>query len=195
MENSARRTAAASNTNLSYFIKLFLVTIFLTMDVIVNGWCEFTKDIQDGGNNDHSRSSTRRRIDVALFVIQILMQLSSFTLVILLMCDTLPFRVGLVHIFFKRFGYMIVTLGVYLFLTMMVGGMRLSNISDKNGKTMVDLWNTGYYSFFSICQKLVAPFHYAFILKSVLELGMSEYFSKENWLNGNNGHGLYEEDT
>lgn len=154
MENSARRTAAASNTNLSYFIKLFLVTIFLTMDVIVNGWCEFTKDIQDGGNNDHSRSSTRRRIDVALFVIQILMQLSSFTLVILLMCDTLPFRVGLVHIFFKRFGYMIVTLGVYLFLTMMVGGMRLSNISDKNGKTMVDLWNTGYYSFFSICQKL-----------------------------------------
>jgi hypothetical protein len=47
MENNAR-TTATNNTNLTYFIKYFLVAIFLMMDVIINSWCEFTKDIQDG---------------------------------------------------------------------------------------------------------------------------------------------------
>jgi hypothetical protein len=73
---------------------------------------------------------------------------------------------------------MIATLGVYLFLTMMVGGMRLLNISDKNnGKTMVDLWNTGYYSFFSICQKLGEFIHISFLpvrdLRIVMQMNLN----------------------
>lgn len=152
-----------------------MVVMFQITDLLINMWCDF-KDIRDG--NDVSQS---KRLDGVLFIIQILMQLSCFTLVILLMCDTLPFRVGLVHIFFKRFGYMMVTFGIYLFLTVLVGGMRLTSISS--GKTIIDLWNTSYYSFFSFFQKLVAPFYYAFIIKSSIQLGMSEYFTKENWLN------------
>jgi hypothetical protein len=196
----------SSNTNVIYFIKIFMVITFQVLDLVINSWCEF-KNVHDGTSLSQSR-----RMNLVLFTIQILMQLSCFTLVILLMCDTLPFRVGLVHIFLKRFGYMIITLGIYLFLTVLVGGIRLSSLSG--GKSMIDLWNTGHYSFFSFCQKLgefisfkvsiqvgpsnhnfysfllyssyatVAPFHYAFMIKSSIELGMSEYFTKDiSWLN------------
>jgi len=68
---------------------------------------------------------------------------------------------------------------MYFILTIIVSSVRVMNLYD--GKTMIDIWMMGSYTFFSFVHKIVAPFYYAENLKAAAELGSSKYYLKNAW--------------
>ena len=127
-----------------YFMKLIMLSFFLFCDLFLSSMCEFKVFSLDEEKNI--------KIHVMLVVLVTLLSLSTFTTIFSMVCDTFPFRVGLVGKLMKKFSTTLVMLALNLFLTLFVGTIRVSKLKD--GLTIVDLWESPFYTFFSFLRTL-----------------------------------------
>ncbi len=132
-----------------YFLKLVLLVVFQTCDLVLIS----TSDCKEFGSGDNSESQNRlKKIQLLLCTLQILSQLACFTVIFSLLCDTFPFQIGLIGVLTKRFWRMLSLHGIYFILTIIVSSVRVMNLYD--GKTMIDIWMMGSYTFFSFVHKI-----------------------------------------
>ena len=127
-----------------YFTKFIMLAFFLSWDLFLSSMCEFKVFSDDEEKNN--------KIHVMLVTLVTLLSLSSFTTIFSMVCDTFPFRVGLVGALIKEFSTTLVMISLNLFLTIFVGTMRVSKLNG--GLTIVDLWESPFYTFFSFLRTL-----------------------------------------
>lgn len=127
-----------------YFTKFIMLVMFLLSDLFISSMCEFKVFSHD--------EETNTKIHAMLVTLVTLLSLSSFTTLFSLVCDTFPFRVGLVGELIKKLRTTIGMIVLNLFLTILVGTIRVSKL--KGGLTIVDLWESPFYTFFSFLRTL-----------------------------------------
>ncbi len=137
-----------------YFLKLSILIVFLSSDLALNSTSEYKEfaDQDDAGKEYVELKLRSNKIHLLTCTLQMLSQLSSFTVVFSLFCDTFPFQIGLIGLLTKQFSTMLSLQFVYFGLTIIVASLRLVNLYD--GMTMHELWETNYYTFISFTQKL-----------------------------------------
>jgi len=108
----------------SYFIKLAILLLFQLCDLYLNSTSEY-KDFVQPDADFKIESSRSNKIHLLLCTLQILAQLSSFTVMFSLLCETLPFQIGLIGVLTKHFSFMLCLQGLYLSLTILTSGLRL----------------------------------------------------------------------
>jgi len=116
-----------------YFFKLTLLAICLFfVDLVLNAIIEF----DDFDNENNNLTYTRERIHkthILLCSIQFLGQMSSFTILFSILCDTFPFQIGLIGVLMERFTTVLLLSLIYIVLTLVVSGIRLVCIYCKIG--------------------------------------------------------------
>ncbi len=107
-----------------YFFKLILLAICLfIVDLTLNATSEF-QNFDDGYSNKDTREDTHK-IHILLCSVQFLGQMSSFTILFSILCDTFPFQIGLIGVLMERFTSVLLLNLVYIVLTLILSGVRL----------------------------------------------------------------------
>jgi hypothetical protein len=127
-----------------YFTKFIMLVFFLSCDLFLSSMCEFKVFSHDEEKNNRSHA--------VLVILITLLCLSSFTTIFSMVCDTFPFRVGLVGELIREFSTTLGMIALNLFLTILVGTIRVSKLNG--GLTIVDLWESPFYTFFSFLRTL-----------------------------------------
>lgn len=161
-----------------FFLKFLLLIVFIAVDIYLNSKAEYE-------TLAHQNSSMKEVSQLQMLLVggQVLLQMSIASVLFLLLCDTLPFQVGLWGGILKATPSLRLVLffdPLYIMLGCAVGGWRLHQVS-LNGAA-AGLRKNGVYSTFSLLHKLVAPCYYAANLRSALSLFHSKYYSKEAWI-------------
>ena len=123
-KNSQYYTLNASNDatlcqqNWYYLFKIILLSIFLLLDLILNATSEFE-------NFELYTREQIHKIHILLSSIQILIQMSSFTIIFSLLCDTFPFQIGLIGVLIETFMPAFVFQLLYIILTLVTSGVRI----------------------------------------------------------------------
>lgn len=113
--------ALTSQQNWYYLLKIILLTTFLLLDLTLNATSEF----------EHFANYTREqihKIQILLCSIQILSQMSSFSIVFSLLSDTFPFQIGLIGALIETFMPVFVFQFIYIILTLVISGIRMVSL-------------------------------------------------------------------
>ena len=117
-----------------YFLKVTILVLFQICDLALNSTSEYKEFVSFNGEQQQDEIESKLRsnkIQLLLCTLQILSQLSSFTVIFSLFCDTFPFQIGLIGVLTKRFSCMLSLQGVYCTLTILVSSLRLVNLYIK----------------------------------------------------------------
>ena len=107
-----------------YFLQLFILVLFLSCDLWINCTAEY-KEFASLDYNEIENVIRSNKIHLLLCTLQVLAQLSSFTVIFALVCHTFPFQIGLIGVLSKRFSFVLLLQGLYFAMTVIVSGMRL----------------------------------------------------------------------
>lgn len=108
----------------SYILKLILLSICILTDLTSNSTSEF-ETLRDNREESY-------KIQFLLCSLQILSQISTFTILFSQLFDTLPFQIGLVNVLFERFQTLVVLDFLYIILTLVTVGIRMVSNVDFN---------------------------------------------------------------
>ena len=118
---SASKDASLCQQNFFYLFKVILLSSCLLMDLIVNATSEFE-------NFEHYSREQTHKIHILLCSIQFLIQMSSFSIIFSLLCDTFPFQIGLIGVLIETFMPGFVFQFIYIILTLVTSGIRIVSI-------------------------------------------------------------------
>ena len=128
-----------------------------------------------------------------MFGIHLFVQVCSFVLVFLMLCETYPFRVGLIDALLAEFRALLWLHPSYFFLTLVLGLYRIVQfpvVSGARGHFRSDngIWDTSTqaglrYTCISHGHKLFAAFYYFATIRAAVRLGDAIYYERDSWVN------------
>jgi hypothetical protein len=110
-----------------YYVKFSLLIVFILGDLFLNSKVEYEGMLTSYDQMDVERM---QQLQVILFGCIIVVQVSLFSSFFLMLCDTLPFQVGLIGMLAKQFKALLILQPSYLVLTCIVGAMRMVSLSE-----------------------------------------------------------------
>ena len=105
-----------------YFTKIAVLAIFLLSDLTLNATTEFENFNYDKSNFEVDQIL---KVHILLCSFQLLCQMSSFTIIFSLLCDTFPFQIGLIGVLFQKFKSVIYLCVIYILMTLVLCSFRL----------------------------------------------------------------------
>ena len=124
-----------------YFVKLVILSIFLLIDVTLNATSEYGNFNNINGTSKSATSNLAKdqihKLHILLSSYQLLSQISSFTIIFSLICDTFPFQIGLIGVLLKRFKLGLCIYAAYIITTLVLNGVRLVSCSEKLGNILI----------------------------------------------------------
>ena len=130
--------------------------------------------------SDEASPENEKNILVLMFGVQIVIQICTFLVLFLMMCDTYLFRVGLLGVLAKQFTMVLLSHPAYIAFTMFIGGYRVIQLHDST--TIDKLWDLQYFGFLSVCHKIIAATYYVANLRATIKLGSPTYYNKDAWV-------------
>lgn len=164
----------ASSTNQ---VKSLLLFGLLFIDLLMNSSLEY---------DDYNSYPT-------MFGIQLFVELCSFVVVFLMLCETYPFRVGLIDALLAEFRAILWLHPFYFLFTTTLGLFRIINlppqVAGNRGQFRKNngMWDTttaaGFrYTLVSHAHKLFAAFYYHSTVHATVRLGDAIYYEKKSWV-------------
>ena len=109
-----------------------------------------------------------------------------------MLCETYPFRVGLIDALLAEFRAVLWIHPIYFALTLAVGLFRIVKVDPLSGnrgnfKRNNGMWDTATaaglrYTYASHVHKIVAAVYYFANVRAAVRLGDSVYYAKEEWV-------------
>mmetsp|Transcript_634 Transcript_634/g.762 ORF Transcript_634/g.762 Transcript_634/m.762 type:complete len:184 (+) Transcript_634:58-609(+) len=162
------------NSSSAWFeFKVAILVLLLLVDLGINSSAEY----------DNFEESKIRTVHVLLVAAQFLIQVSIFSVIFLMMCDTFLFQVGLLGPLAREFRFVFVINAIYILLSVLLGSCRIEN--TQPGSMINELWENKLYMAISTIHKLVAPIYYSSNLRSAVHLGSTKFFIQEEWFDLN----------
>ena len=144
--------------------------------LILDAWCNSSHEYDYLGDNT-----------VLAFGGQVFVQVSVFIVLFLLLCDTYPFRIGLLRELLTDFRPVLYCHPVYFIYTMVLGAWRNVLIGDGLTSVMV-LWRIRSYASVSVAHKFLATVYYLLNMRATLRLGRPLYYQRDYWVNKHSGN-------
>lgn len=135
--NIARETNEISTQqdHYSFLLKLILLSTCIFIDLILNATSEFqildNNSINTDDTNNYYSDNSRKELHkkhILLCSLQIFSQVSTFAILFSQLCDTFPFKIGLLGTLLERFKVMLILHLIYILLTFIISGIRLVSI-------------------------------------------------------------------
>ena len=140
MEASSINQHSTENYNIKpikshrlFLIKLFVLSLCFLTDISLNSLSEYEDFTSSTATTTTESSSSSKmngkHIHLLLTFMQVFSQISAFSCLFLLFCDTLPFQIGLLDVLANRFSTVLWFHAVYFGLTCLICGLRI--VSSK----------------------------------------------------------------
>jgi hypothetical protein len=155
------------------YSKIVVMIFFLAIDLGFNCILDYDKF-----NNEFNNS--KNRVLLALYGLQIVIEISVFLVLFLAMADTFLFRVGLLGLLIKKFRTVLIFHPIYLALTLALGGYRVRLLTG--GRALDSLWDINSFVVLSHIQKIVAIPYYLLNIRATMKLSAPIYFTKDAWV-------------
>ena len=135
METAINNRQSIENCNIKpikshqlFLIKLFVLSLCFIIDIALNSLAEY-EDFTSKTELSSSSKMNGKHLYLLLTAMQVFSQISAFSCLFLLFCDTFPFQIGLLDLLAKRFSTVLCFHVVYFGLTCLICGLRMvSNV-------------------------------------------------------------------
>lgn len=125
-----------------------------------------------------------------MFGIQVFIVICIFAVVFLMLCETYPFRVGLLDALLAEFKAIFWVHPLYVAMSLAVGLYRIflgRKISKQDFNRLPNMWDAGdpagrQYTYLSHAQKLLAAVYYFVNIRAAVRLGDSVYYARDQWV-------------
>ena len=128
-----------------------------------------------------------------MFSIQVFIEICTFAVVFLMLCETYPFRVGLLDALLAEFRSIFWVHPLYVFWSLIVGiyriflGRQVSKYSGAGFRRLPNMWDTSdpageQYTYLSHTHKLLAAIYYFINIRAAVRLGDGVYYAREQWV-------------
>ena len=127
-----------------------------------------------------------------MFGIHLFVQLCCFVVVFLMLCETYPFRVGLIDALLAEFRAVLWIHPSYFFLTLFLGLFRIITLPElaagrRHFRKNNGMWDTSTqaglrYTTISHVHKVVGAVYYFINIRAAVRLGDSIYYAKDSWV-------------
>ena len=128
-----------------------------------------------------------------MFGIQVFIEICTFAVVFLMLCETYPFRVGLLDALLAEFRSIFWVHPLYVFWSLIVGiyriflGRQVSKYSGAGFRRLPNMWDTSdpageQYTYLSHTHKLLAAIYYFINIRAAVRLGDGVYYAREQWV-------------
>lgn len=127
-----------------------------------------------------------------MFGIHLFVQLCCFVVVFLMLCETYPFRVGLIDALLAEFRAVLWIHPMYFFLTLFLGLFRIITIKElsagrRHFRRNNGMWDTSTqaglrYTTLSHVHKVLGAVYYFINIRAAVRLGDSIYYAKDSWV-------------
>ena len=124
-----------------------------------------------------------------MFGIQVFIEICTFAVVFLMLCETYPFRVGLLDALLAEFRSIFWVHPLYVFWSLIVGiyriflGRQVSKYSGAGFRRLPNMWDTSdpageQYTYLSHTHKLLAAIYYFINIRAAVRLGDGVYYAR-----------------
>ena len=128
-----------------------------------------------------------------MFGIQVFIEICTFAVVFLMLCETYPFRVGLLDALLAEFRSIFWVHPLYVCWSLLVGiyriflGRQVSKYSGAGFRRLPNMWDTSdpageTYTYLSHAHKLLAAIYYFINIRAAVRLGDGVYYAREQWV-------------
>ena len=128
-----------------------------------------------------------------MFGIQVFIEICTFAVVFLMLCETYPFRVGLLDALLAEFRSIFWVHPLYVFWSLIVGiyriflGRQVSKYSGAGFRRLPNMWDTSdpageQYTYLSHTHKILAAIYYFINIRAAVRLGDGVYYAREQWV-------------
>ena len=128
-----------------------------------------------------------------MFGIQVFIEICTFAVVFLMLCETYPFRVGLLDALLAEFRSIFWVHPLYVFWSLIVGiyriflGRQVSKYSGAGFRRLPNMWDTSdpageQYTYLSHAHKILAAIYYFINIRAAVRLGDGVYYAREQWV-------------
>lgn len=122
-----------------------------------------------------------------MFGMQLFVEVCSFVVVFLMLCETYPFRVGLIDALLAEFRLVVWLHPLYFMSTTFLGLFRIVQFPFSGGRKDWNEWDTSKqsglrYTLLSHSHKVLAAFYYFANVRAAVRLGDTTYYDKASWV-------------
>uniref|UniRef100_A0A7S1TSS8 Transmembrane protein 138 n=1 Tax=Phaeomonas parva TaxID=124430 RepID=A0A7S1TSS8_9STRA len=161
-------------------VTMGIMVLFLVADLALNSSVEH--DTYVAVEQQHLAGGAY----IMVYGCHVVLQVSTFIVLVLMMGETYLFQVGLLQILASQFPAVLIIHPVYMLYTIVLGAVRTSRLVGNSHVT--DLWADQAYAAFSVGHKMIAVVYYVLNLRAAVKLGDPVYYQRQDaWRLANAG--------